>query len=370
MSNSEQVIFTRQELYDLVWSEPILSLAKKYNTSALDFRKICTRMNIPVPKSGHWVKVNWGKPVTKEPLDDIYSGPTTITFSLGQGKDNDIVPLSPIKKRQKELLNDLKTTLTVPGKLTKPDQLTITAQKSLESRGHLSIRNFLLTTGYGELDIKVTYKFIGRSLRFMDTLIKALRSRGHEIIFRNGQTYALIEETEIEIGLRETTKRIPRADQKYGSDFVPTGILCFKMKIISLQKEWLDGTQLLEAQLPNIIAKLEIEGKNKKIERAKIDKFWEDYYEKERIMKETIQRKEEELEKFKSLFVQANRLHQVNVLRNYINAIEENAVSKNAMTEKLKTWIDWARKKADWYDPFIEAEDDLLSGFSRIGLIK
>jgi hypothetical protein len=28
-------------------------------------------------------------------------------------------------------------------------------------------------------------------------------------------------------------------------------------------------------------------------------------------------------------------------------------------------WIDWAKKKIDWYDPFIQAEDDLLNDSDR-----
>lgn len=349
----------------MVWSEPILSLSKKYNTSALNFRKICTEMNVPVPKSGHWTKVNWGKHVTKEPLDVAYTGPQAISLSVNQDGVNNIVPLSPIKKRRQELLNDTKTTLKVPAKLTNPNKLIIAAQNSLSSRKHTSFRNDLLSTDYGEVDIKVTPGLMGRSLRIMDTLIKALRSRGHQILFKNGQMYAVIEGSELEISLRETTKRFPRPDQRNGSDYKPTGLLCFKMRIISRQKEWMDGKRLIEEQLLSIFAQLEIEGRKDKIYREQIDKHWEDYYEKERIKKELIKRKDEELEKFKVMFVQANRLHQVNVLRDYINTVEANAISKNIMTGELGRWIEWARKKADWFDPFIEADDDLLRDFNK-----
>ena len=27
----------------------------------------------------------------------------------------------------------------------------------------------------------------------------------------------------------------------------------------------------------------------------------------------------------------------------------------------LDNWLNWARKKADWYDPFVESNDELLS---------
>ena len=28
-------------------------------------------------------------------------------------------------------------------------------------------------------------------------------------------------------------------------------------------------------------------------------------------------------------------------------------------------WLDWARKKADWYDPFMEADDDIFQDLDR-----
>jgi hypothetical protein len=37
-------------------------------------------------------------------------------------------------------------------------------------------------------------------------------------------------------------------------------------------------------------------------------------------------------------------------------------------SEELKNWLNWARKKADWYDPFTEAEDQLLCDADRNSL--
>jgi hypothetical protein len=47
-------------------------------------------------------------------------------------------------------------------------------------------------------------------------------------------------------------------------------------------------------------------------------------------------------------------------LRAYIDEREKNAIAKNQMTEPFKQWLIWARKKADWYDPFVDAKDKLL----------
>jgi hypothetical protein len=56
----------------------------------------------------------------------------------------------------------------------------------------------------------------------------------------------------------------------------------------------------------------------------------------------------------------SKRWHKANNLRNYINEIGSKAIANNNLTEVTKTWLIWTRKKADWYDPFIESNDELL----------
>lgn len=58
-------------------------------------------------------------------------------------------------------------------------------------------------------------------------------------------------------------------------------------------------------------------------------------------------------------------MHKTKNLRNYISEVEAKAIAGNALTEETKTWLIWARKKADWYDPFIEAEDELLNNADK-----
>jgi hypothetical protein len=52
----EYVKLTRKELYDLVWAEPLSRLAKRFKISDNGLRKICIRMNNPIPAMGHWQK--------------------------------------------------------------------------------------------------------------------------------------------------------------------------------------------------------------------------------------------------------------------------------------------------------------------------
>jgi integrase len=61
--------FTRQELYDLVWSQPMSVLATSYGVSDSGLAKVCRRANIPVPPRGYWAKLTAGQAVQRPLLD-------------------------------------------------------------------------------------------------------------------------------------------------------------------------------------------------------------------------------------------------------------------------------------------------------------
>lgn len=60
--------FRRQQLYDLVWSEPLTLLAPRSGMSDVALAKICKRHGIPLPRRGHWAKLKAGKTSRRFPL--------------------------------------------------------------------------------------------------------------------------------------------------------------------------------------------------------------------------------------------------------------------------------------------------------------
>lgn len=63
-----QTSFTRQQLYDLVWTHPIKSVAERYGVSDVAFAKMCKRNEIPIPFRGYWAKIQAGKKAPNTPL--------------------------------------------------------------------------------------------------------------------------------------------------------------------------------------------------------------------------------------------------------------------------------------------------------------
>lgn len=107
--------FNRKELYDLVWSEPMLTLSKKYNISDVGLRKMCIRMGIPMPKAGHWQKLQFGKKVKKVPLSSNYTGEQEVKLALRN--ENTPFPVkgeSPFSVLKHQIENDKSLKLSVP----------------------------------------------------------------------------------------------------------------------------------------------------------------------------------------------------------------------------------------------------------------
>lgn len=61
----------REALYNEVWSEPVITVAKRYNISDNGLRKHCKRLGIPLPSSGYWAKVKAGQKVPKPALPKV-----------------------------------------------------------------------------------------------------------------------------------------------------------------------------------------------------------------------------------------------------------------------------------------------------------
>ncbi len=353
---------TRQELYNLVWSNPFTTLAKKYSISDVGLRKICIKMEIPLPKSGHWEKVRFNKTVEIIKLPSNYLGETEITLQLREeGVVGNSGILSELATLTKAIENSLGDLLVIPERLSNPSKLISAAKNDLTQKRNFCYRDGLSNTYGSNLHIHVSQENVSRALRFMNTFIKACEKRGHRIETYNNKTCIVVEGKEIQINIREKLKKIPKPSnmswQEY--DFVPTGILLFNARIRYSNVELVkDGKLPVETQLSKLIAKLELEGKRLVEERIMLEKIWAEQREQKRIEDEIKERRDKELADFKQLLQNSKQWQEAETMRSYINEVERKAGSK--ITEELKNWLVWARKKADWYDPQIKSPDELL----------
>ena len=77
---------TREQLYERVWTTPLLQLAAEFSISSVALAKRCRKLNIPTPPRGYWVKVEFGKRVRKPPL------PSAATVGLSDPRHHSTWP--------------------------------------------------------------------------------------------------------------------------------------------------------------------------------------------------------------------------------------------------------------------------------------
>jgi hypothetical protein len=63
--------YDRKALYEQVWSEPALTVAKSYGVSSVWLGKVCRKLNVPVPPRGYWARVRSGGKGRKPPLPKL-----------------------------------------------------------------------------------------------------------------------------------------------------------------------------------------------------------------------------------------------------------------------------------------------------------
>lgn len=61
----------RRRLYDEVWAEPMVAVAKRYGLSDVGTAKLCRRAQIPVPPRGYWAQLRAGKMVRRPALASV-----------------------------------------------------------------------------------------------------------------------------------------------------------------------------------------------------------------------------------------------------------------------------------------------------------
>src|SRR5262245_53189662 len=64
----QTVRLSREQLYEQVWSEPIIHVAKRIGLSGRGLGKLCARYDVPVPPRGWWAKKQHGHHVRQSPL--------------------------------------------------------------------------------------------------------------------------------------------------------------------------------------------------------------------------------------------------------------------------------------------------------------
>lgn len=131
-----------------------------------------------------------------------------------------------------------------------------------------------------------------------------------------------------------------------------------KLRIIFGDGEYIRDSEKekLEDRLGDILLRLYKKSDEARIQRERLEEERCKREEEARRREEIRKRKEDEVRRTKELLNQIEDYKIACEIRQYIAAVTQ----QKDITPEVAEWIEWAKKKADWYDPIIAAEDEYL----------
>lgn len=395
--SSLSVTLSRRQLYELIWTFPMLQIAKAWGLSDVGLAKICKKHNVPRPGLGYWAKLQNGYKVKRMPLfRPEVETKIEIRCSPVRG------PL-PVDERQVEEARKLKEQesqakkIIVPDVLASPHPVTERTLRSLHSakpdyKGLArpkAAETFSLVCSKGGAD---------RAARIMDALINALEARGLKLQFRSTDveirrqqhvkernewgvrwrwvtdqetvkasiSYIEILGEEISIRLEEDTDCRPYDEKEFKHGgwphpewfYTPNGNLTIVLSAGpggDVTRSWHDSrTRLVEGCLGAVIRGLSdiaVAVRAKRLERERQQREWE---EQRRHAAEQQRQREEEAARQKQIWTDIEDLSRARRIREFLAAIRDRALkdqSDIAPGSETELFLQWGERLAQAYDP-------------------
>lgn len=375
--------FTRQELFDLVWSEPMKRLASRFKLSDAGLAKACRKANIPRPPRGYWARLAAGKKVGRPRLPDRGPGMSNEIEVGGdryrfyrQPSDNEILNSNPQPPVFEDDIEDVekRVRVLVP-RVTVP---------LFPERAHRQIRRLLdadeerrqkqLASRYPSIwDAPVfNNPFEKRRLRLLNAIVTALEKAGMRPFVECKKAHDLsvrIYDTVVQFALNATTqKNHPVRDAKIHSRGRSDRL---RMQILTsgassnVRASWEDADKTkLETHLTDIVVALIVAGERRYRERQQ--QHYERLVERKASLLDAIEKRKEEAERkereqlaalekerINRLLRDASAFRQAADIRNYVFDVEARfAAGEVPVSRKdLDVWRRWALAQADRIDP-------------------
>jgi hypothetical protein len=165
---------TREDLYALVWSEPMLKVAAKFDVSSSYMARVCTRMNIPRPERGYWAKFKAGKSKLQIPLSEPQPGNELVWSREGSSLAVPRpLPKPPVHMKRKPPIPQLHMN----------QHPLINGAKPLFESGGLSYEGgYLKPVKKLLVDLVVTKTGLDKALSFANLLFLSLERKGHRVV--------------------------------------------------------------------------------------------------------------------------------------------------------------------------------------------
>jgi hypothetical protein len=376
-------IFSRQDLYDLVWSKAKTEVAKNMGISDVALGKICKKANIPVPPRGFWAARDAQKRPAQLPLPARGFGQND-TVTIGQERNwyrddliGDVPPppeftesMEAVVQRARQLVGKV----AVPRNLDRPHHLVakllakdvVRRQKAAES-------------GYFWDKPRFEAPAAQRRLRLINSLFLAFSRVGFRPDYGGkeaDQLYAHVGDQLVRFAI-VPVKRGRQYDSMFG-DEAASPRLPLRLVIESTMdpppgtgKEWQDTDKLsLETVISEavvsilVFAEAHYRGgalfRHRRLIERKLEQ--EEAIRKAKELAEQRKREAElkrQQERRRRLFVQTRNWKQSADVRAFVAAVRKHDKAQ-LHTADVEAWAAWALAEADALDPLSASLSDLL----------
>ena len=223
---------TRETLYALVWTEPMLKVAARYGVSSSYMARVCKFMNVPRPERGYWAMVAAGKKPAIPSLPEALPG-DELAWSRGGEHIRMARPLprSSTGIRQRRLRPNAERPSQHP--LVKGAKDLFEASRYTSESGYLKPDKKLL------VDLVVSKTGLDKALSFANELFLSFEDRGYPVVLEprdENFSRAAVDEHEV--------PRKTREDQYYNRHWSPCrctvvyiGTVAIGLTIIEMAEE-------------------------------------------------------------------------------------------------------------------------------------
>ena len=383
--DGKQNVYNRDKLYEEVWAKPVVEVAAQYGVSDVAIHKICKSLNVPVPPRGYWSKIRAGAKPNKAPLPST-KGPTQIigskTYEGIKEKNDSLQQLAFLADSERDKVLISAEEIQMPpenASLHKKIKAYMSVVKEWNKNNtkpegaQRSFKNYTQRPPF--LAGVISNESLPRAYRILDALFRKVEELGGSVnddlslMIRREHVHLEMFEDQDEIKHQITRQEAKElliyedAQQhhtwaskpnirKY--DYVFNG----KLRIcIRKNRYFRDSDKVsIESKLGDMLIELYEESEVVRLDREAREEAERKRKEEERLREERRIRYNDEVERTISLTNMAQDYDIACKIRAFVSALE---TSEN-IDDNTTRWIDWAKKKADWFDPAISRTDELL----------
>ncbi|MBX3121570.1 MAG: hypothetical protein KF854_00750 [Nitrospira sp.] len=364
--------FTRFELYELVWSQPMTALSAEAGISNVALAKHCKKLNVPVPGRGYWARMAAGQPIDKPVLPLRFPGASdrtggdpyrTYSFNRVEEYAEIAIPPEPIFEEEISALRQRVSKLV--GRVRHARDFQSVHPLVAKHLEHDEERR----ADYKRSPISLYQpKYDGgierRRLLIINTLFQAAARLGCRASMSTSR-YVDYYGSDRQLGLKIAESYVgftiePLKSKNKGRESLS---LSFTRSSTGDEKsQWSDEDGRLESKLTEILIEMlvtaEVSYRRSLVAKRQwlIDRKSEAQTElvRRQLQADREAREREQRlarERVGRLLTQAKMIERADRIRTYATAIVSRADRIGASAEQVAQWAAWARQEADRIDP-------------------